>query len=104
MSNMNNMLRQAQAMQRKLAEAQEELATEHVTGTAGGGTVTVTVTGAGELASVAIDPEAVDPDDVEMLQDLVVAAVNDGLRAAKDLEQERLGGLASGMGLPPGMI
>jgi len=103
-ANMNNMMKQAQALQRKLAAAQEELATEEVTGTAGGGTVTATVTGAGELTALVIDPEAVDPDDVGMLQDLVIAAVNDGLRASKELESERLGGLAGGMGLPPGLL
>ena len=101
---MNNMLRQAQAMQRKFAEAQAELATEEVTGSAGGGTVTVVASGAGELRTVTIDPAAVDPDDVEMLQEMVVAAVNDALRASKELESERLGGLAGGMGLPPGLL
>jgi DNA-binding YbaB/EbfC family protein len=104
MSNMNNMLRQAQQLQRKLAQAQEELADEQVTGSSGGGTVTVTVTGNGAVTAVRIDPAAVDPDDVELLQDMVMAAVNDGLRAAKELESDRLGGLAGGMGLPPGLI
>jgi len=104
MSNMNNMLRQAQQLQRKLAQAQEQLADEEVSGSAGGGTVTVTVTGNGEVKSVHIDPAAVDPDDVELLQDMVLAAVNDGLRAAKEMESDRLGGLAGGMGLPPGLI
>lgn len=104
MSNMNQMMRQAQALQRKLLAAQEELAQVEVTGTAGGGMVTVTVTGSGEVRSVQIKPEAVDADDVEILQDMVVAAVNEALRASKELEQERLGGLASGMGLPPGLI
>lgn len=104
MSNMNQMLKQAQALQRKLAAAQAELADVEVTGTAGGGTVTATVTGGGELKALAIDPEAVDPEDVEMLQDLVVAAVNDGIRNAKQLEQERLGGVTGGMGLPPGLL
>jgi hypothetical protein len=104
MANMNQMLRQAQAMQRKMAKAQSELVDREVTGSAGGGTVTVTVTGDGLVKSVEIDPEAVDPDDVEMLQDLVVAAVNDGLRAAKELEQELLGDIAGGMGLPPGLL
>lgn len=101
---MNQMLQQAQALQRKLAKAQEEIAQVEVTGSAGGGTVSAVVTGAGEVTSIAIAPEAVDPDDVEMLQDLVVAAVNDGLRRARELEQEKLGGLAGGLGLPPGLI
>ena len=102
---MNQMLRQAQAMQRKLAKAQEELATKQVSGSAGGGMVTVVVNGAGtHVNAVTIDPEAVDPDDVEMLQDLVAAAVNEALRAAKELESETMGGLAGAMGLPPGML
>lgn len=101
---MNQMLQQAQALQRKLAKAQEEIAQLEVTGSAGGGTVNANVSGAGDLLSIQIDPEAVDPDDVEMLQDLVVAAVNDGLRRARELEQEKLGGLAGGLGLPPGLI
>lgn len=104
MGNMNNMMRQAQALQRKLMEAQGELAEAEVSGSAGGGMITVRVTGAGELRSITIDPEVVDPSDVEMLQDMVLAAVNEGLRAAKNLEQERLGGLAGGLGLPPGLL
>jgi DNA-binding YbaB/EbfC family protein len=104
MGNMNNMMRQAQALQRKLAEAQGALAEEEVTGSAGGGMVTVTATGAGEVRAVEIAPDVVDPDDIDMLQDMVLAAVNEALRAAKQLEQERLGGLAGGLGLPPGLI
>lgn len=105
MSNMTQMMKQAQALQRKLMKAQEELAAAEVTGSSGGGTVTVVVSGGGdEVKSVTIDPAAVDPEDVEMLQDLVVAAVNDGLRRAKELEQETLGGLTGGMGLPPGLV
>jgi len=101
---MNQMLRQAQALQRKLARAQEEIAELEVTGSAGGGTVNAVASGAGDLLRIEIAPEAVDPDDVEMLQDLVVAAVNDALRQARELEQEKLGGLAGGLGLPPGLI
>ena len=104
-NNMNQMLRQAQAMQKKLMEAQEELTTLEVTGTAGGGMVSVVVAGGGgEVRSITIDPDAVDPDDVEMLQDMVTAAVNDGLRQAKELEAEKLGGVAGGLGLPPGLM
>ena len=101
---MNQMLRQAQALQRKLLKAQEELATLEAKGSAGGGAVTCTVTGAGQLTAIAIDPAAVDPDDVEMLQDLVVAAVNEALRARAQLEQEHLGDVTGGLGLPPGML
>lgn len=104
MANMNNMMRQAQALQRKLMEAQGELAELEVSGSAGGGMVTATATGAGELRGVEISPEVVDPDDVGLLQDMVTAAVNEALRSAKQLEQERLGGLTSGMGLPPGLL
>ena len=101
---MNQMLRQAQALQRKLAKAQEELAQRDVTGSAGGGMVTAVVSGAGELRSITIDPEVVDPADVEMLQDVIVAAVQEALHAAKELENELVGGLAGGMGLPPGLL
>ena len=104
MSNMNQMLRQAQALQRKLAKAHEELAEMEVTGSAGGGMVTVVVTGAGEFRSIEINPEAVDPEDVEMLQDMVVAACNEALRRSKELEQEHVGGITGGLGLPPGML
>ena len=81
----NKMMKQVQEMQRKMAQAQEELAVETVEASAGGGMVTVVVTGALEVKEVRIKPEAVDPDDVEMLQDLVVAAINEALRAAQDL-------------------
>jgi nucleoid-associated protein EbfC len=104
MSNMNQIMRQAQAMQRKLAQAQEELAEQEVSGSAGGGMVTAVVAGGGgELKSITINPEAVDPDDVVMLQDMVVAAVNEALRAAKEMEQETLGGITGGL-LPPGLM
>ena len=105
MSNMNQVMKQAQALQKKLLQAQEELATKEVSGSAGGGMVTAVVNGGGtQVLSVTINPEAVDPDDVEMLQDLFVAAVNEALRAAKELESQTMGGLAGGMGLPPGLI
>jgi DNA-binding YbaB/EbfC family protein len=104
MSNMNNMMKQAQALQRKLMEAQDQLADERVKGSAGGGAVTVVATGAGEIQAVEIVPDVVDPEDVELLQDMVLAATNEALRAAKQLEQQRLGGLAGGLGLPPGMV
>ena len=105
MGNMNQMMKQAQALQRKLLKAQEELAEKDVAGSAGGGMITAVVNGGGtEVRSITIDPEVVDPADVEMLQDMVVAAVNEALRAAKELESETMGGLAGGMGLPPGLI
>ena len=105
MSNMNQVMKQAQALQKKLLQAQEELAGKQVSGSAGGGMVTAVVNGGGtQVLSVTVNPEAVDPADVEMLQDLFVAAVNEALRAAKELESQTMGGLAGGMGLPPGLI
>ena len=100
------MLRQVQDMQKAMAKAQEELAQETVEASAGGGTVTVVVTGSLEVREVRIDPAAVDPDDVEMLQDLVTAATNEALRAAQALAQQKLGGATSGVDLPniPGLF
>ncbi len=102
--NMQELLQQAQKMQEQLQAAQQELAAATVTGSAGGGLVQATVTGSGELTALAIDPQAVDPADVESLQDLVVAAVRDANRAASDLQTEKMGpvtsGLGGGLGLP----
>lgn len=95
---MQQLMKQAQQMQQQLAAAQEELAQAEVTGTAGGGMVTATMTGSGELTAIAIAKDAVDPDDVETLQDLVVAAVRDANRAAGELTQSTMGPLAGGMG------
>ena len=100
------MLKQVQQMQQKMAEAQEQLAHETVEASAGGGMVTVVVSGSLEIRDVRIDPQAVDPDDVEMLQDLVLAATNEAVRAAQDLASTRLGGITGGMDLPnlPGLM
>jgi len=100
------MMKQVQEMQRKMAEAQEQLADETVEASAGGGMVTVVMTGALEVREVRIKPEAVDPDDVEMLQDLVTAATNEALRSAQALASERLGGATGGLDLPniPGLF
>lgn len=95
---MNKMLKQVQEMQEQMARAQEELATETVEASAGGGMVRVKATGAGELVEVKIAPEAIDPDDPEMLEDLVLAAVNEALRNAQDLMQSKLGGSLGGLG------
>ena len=97
---MNELMRQAQQMQAQMAQAQEQLAHETVEASAGGGLVTVKATGAGEITEIKIDPKAIDPDDPEMLEDVVLAAVNEALRAAQDLAQSKLGGLAGGLGLP----
>ncbi len=102
--NMQQLMKQAQKMQQQLLAAQQELAEAEVTGTAGGGLVSATMTGSGELTALTISPEAVDPDDVETLQDLVVAAVRDASRAANELAATTMGpvtgGLGGGLGLP----
>jgi DNA-binding YbaB/EbfC family protein len=96
--NMQQLMKQAQKMQQQLMAAQEELAQAEVEGTAGGGMVKATVTGAGELVSLTIDPSVVDPEDVETLTDLVVAAVRDASRAAQELTAEKMGPLSGGLG------
>ncbi|MFI5618117.1 YbaB/EbfC family nucleoid-associated protein [Streptomyces sp. NPDC051567] len=96
--NMQQLLQQAQKMQQDLAAAQEELARAEVRGQAGGGLVTATVTGSGELRALVIDPEAVDPQDTETLADLVVAAVQAANDNAQALQQQKLGPLAQGLG------
>ena len=101
--NMQALLQQAQKMQQDLAAAQQELAETTVEGSAGGGLVRATVTGAGELRGLVIDPKAVDPDDTETLADLVVAAVHNANEAAQKLQQDKLGPLAQGLGGMPGL-
>jgi nucleoid-associated protein EbfC len=95
---MQQLMKQAQKMQAQLAQAQAELAETEVEGHAGGGLVKATVTGGGNLVALVIDPAVVDADDVETLQDLVVAAVRDASRAAQELAEERMGPLTGGMG------
>jgi DNA-binding YbaB/EbfC family protein len=99
----NKMLEQVQQMQAQMQQAQEELKDETVEASAGGGMVTVTATGSGEIKEIRIDPKAVDPDDPELLADMVVAAVNEALRSAQGLVQSKLGpalGGLQGLGLP----
>ena len=96
--NMNQMLKQVQQMQAEMAKAQEELKHEIVEATAGGGTVTVKMTGELKATEVRIDPDAVDPDDVELLQDLVLAAFNEAVRSAQELQQRKLGAATGGLG------
>jgi len=98
------MMKQLQKMQREMAETQEQLAEETVEATAGGGMVTAVASGDGDLKELRIDPEAVDPDDVEMLQDLVVAAVSEALRSAHELAEQRMGAVTAGMPNMPGMF
>jgi len=92
------LMKQAQQMQQQMVAAQEELANAEVTGTAGGGLVSATMTGSGDLTALTIAPSAVDPDDLETLQDLVVAAVRDAKRAADELAAATMGPLAGGLG------
>ena len=95
---MNNIMKQAQRMQRQMDESQKELETKEFTASAGGGAVEVTVSGKKELTGVNIKPEAVDPDDVEMLQDMIVAAVNEAMKLADDASAAAMGSLTGGLG------
>lgn len=96
--NMNNLMKQAQRMQRQMEEAQKELETKEVTATAGGGVIEVTVSGKKEVTKVKIDPEAVDPEDVETLEDLVMAAVNEAFKKIDEESQAAMSKLTGGMG------
>jgi DNA-binding YbaB/EbfC family protein len=103
--NIGQIAKMAQQMQSQLAQVQEELREATLEATAGGGAVRVVITGAQEIRSIEIDPGAVDPEETEMLQDLVLAAVNDAITRSKELERERMASVAGGMGLPgmPGL-
>jgi DNA-binding YbaB/EbfC family protein len=94
-----NMMKQVQKMQADMMAAQEALASQTVEGSAGGGMVKAVMTGGGDLQSVSIAPEVVDPDDVEMLEDLVVAAVTEAMRASQELQSQSLGGVTGGLDL-----
>ena len=104
--NMGNLLKQAQQFQAKMAKLQEELGERTVEASAGGGMVAVVANGKQEILSVTIEPEVIDPDDKEMLQDLIIAAVNDALIKAKNMMQEEMGKLTHGLNLPnlPGLF
>lgn len=102
--NMNNMLKQVQKMQKQMEEMQGELEQKEVDATAGGGAVTVKVNGKKEILDVQIKPEVVDPDDIEMLQDLIVAAANEALRKAEEMMSKEMGKVTGGMNLPPGLF
>ena len=95
---MKNLMKQAQKMQKQMAEQAKEFETKEFTASAGGGAVSVTVSGKRELTKVAIDPDAVDPEDVEMLQDMIVAAANEALRQMEAANQEIMGKLTGGLG------
>lgn len=96
--NMGNLMKQAQKMQRQMEEASKELEEKEVTAAAGGGAVEVTVSGKKEVTKVKIDPEAVDPDDVEMLEDMIMAATNEALRQIEEYSQQSMSKITSGMG------
>lgn len=96
--NMNNLMKQAQRMQRQMEEKQQELETKEFTATAGGGAVTVTVSGKKEITSVKLSKEVVDPDDIEMLEDLIVAAANEALREMEEASAEAMNSLTGGLG------
>jgi DNA-binding YbaB/EbfC family protein len=102
--NMQQMMKQVQKMQQDMMAAQEALKDETVEATAGGGMVTVTVTGDQVVKAIAIDPQAVDPDDVEMLQDMVLAAVNEAMRKSQDLAAQKLGAATGGLAGPGGPL
>lgn len=106
MPNMGQIMKQAQKFQTKMAKLQEELSDKKVEASAGGGMVTVVANGGQDVLSISIDPEVVDPDDIEMLQDLIMAAVNDALNKAKAMMNEEMGQLTKGMNIPgmPGMM
>ena len=101
--NMQKLMKEAQKAQKKMTEAQERLAQATVEGSAGGGLVTVTANGSGDVTAVKIDPGAVDPDDVELLEDLVAAAVGEAQRKAKELQEQEMGGAMGGLGGMGGM-
>ncbi|HSO93006.1 MAG TPA: YbaB/EbfC family nucleoid-associated protein [Candidatus Dormibacteraeota bacterium] len=98
------MMKQLQQMQAKMAKVQDDLGSMTVTGTAGGGMVEVVVNGHQKVLSVTVKPEVIDPSDVEMLQDLVLAAVNDAMDKARELASKEMGSLTAGLGLPPGLL
>ena len=100
LGNMANLMTQAQAMQAQMAKLQEEAATKTVTGTAGGGVVTVTANGAMEIVNILIDPDAVKSGDAEMLQDVVLAASNDALKKARQMMADHMKSVTGGMNIP----
>ncbi len=100
----SNLMKQAQQMQERVKKLQEEAGSKTVEASAGGGMVSVVANGRQEVLSLTIDPSVVDPQDIEMLQDLVVAAVNEALRKSQDLMKEEMAKLSAGMGLPPGLF
>lgn len=101
--NMNNLMKQAQRMQRQMEESQKDMETKEFTAAAGGGAVEVTVSGKKEILKVKLSEEVVDPEDIEMLQDLIMAATNEALRQAEEANEEVMGKMTGGLGLGGGM-
>ena len=102
--NIQAMMKQAQALQAKVAKIQAELKTREMIGTSGGGKVKVTMTGAHEVTAITIDPEVVNPEEADLLEDLVVAALNDARGKVDKMIEEEMGRVTGGMGLPPGLF
>ena len=100
MKNLGNIMNQAKKIQERLASVQEEMALKTIDGSAGGGMVTVTANGRQEIVSLKIEPEVVDPEDIEMLQDLVQAAVNDALRKSQEMVQQEMSKITGGLKIP----
>ncbi len=103
MKNLGGLMKQAQAMQQKMVDAQAKLDAMEVEGAAGGGMIKATLTGKGELKRIKIDPKVCDPSDVEMLEDLIIAAVNDARAKADEMAKDAMAGATAGLQLPPGM-
>jgi len=103
-ANMQKQLQQMQAVQRRMEEAQAEIDEMETTATSGGGAVSVTVSGAKVIKSIEIKPDVVDPDDIEMLQDLIMTATNEALRQMEEISQSEMNKVTGGFGLPPGLI
>jgi DNA-binding YbaB/EbfC family protein len=101
--NIQKMMKQAAKMQEQMAQAQADLSEKTVTATAGGGKVTVVATGTGDVVSIKIDKSVIDPEDVEMLEDLVLSGVQKAIEEGKAMQQSEMGKLTAGMGLPPGL-
>lgn len=106
MGNMNKMMKQIQKMQQQMEEMQKEVERKTVEATAGGGVVRATVSGGLELVELEIDPDVVDAEDADMLRDLIIAAVNEGMRSAQEMVQEEMGKITGGLNLPniPGLM
>ena len=104
MGNMGNMMKQAQKMQKEMMKLQEEIEQRTVEASAGGGAVTVVITGKKEIKSIILNPEIVDPDDIEMLQDLIMAAVNEAIRQADEMAAKEMSKITGGLNLPGGLF